>query len=70
MQGGGPPVRRSEKATKAASKPKMPLGFSGPAGLFWLSSGHTGRNDPGIEAVMAFPERFSNLPDYAFPRLR
>jgi aspartate/methionine/tyrosine aminotransferase len=30
----------------------------------------TGRNDPGPEAVMKFPERFSNLPDYAFPRLR
>jgi N-succinyldiaminopimelate aminotransferase len=27
-------------------------------------------NDPGPEASMAFPERFSNLPDYAFPRLR
>jgi aspartate/methionine/tyrosine aminotransferase len=25
---------------------------------------------PKIEASMAFPERFSNLPDYAFPRLR
>jgi aspartate/methionine/tyrosine aminotransferase len=25
---------------------------------------------PKIEARMAFPERFSNLPDYAFPRLR
>jgi aspartate/methionine/tyrosine aminotransferase len=25
---------------------------------------------PKIEAVMAFPERFSNLPEYAFPRLR
>jgi aspartate/methionine/tyrosine aminotransferase len=25
---------------------------------------------PAIEAVMAFPERFSNLPEYAFPRLR
>ena len=30
----------------------------------------TGQNDPGIEAVMVFPERFSNLPEYAFPRLR
>jgi N-succinyldiaminopimelate aminotransferase len=30
----------------------------------------TGRDDPDIEAVMVFPERFSNLPDYAFPRLR
>jgi N-succinyldiaminopimelate aminotransferase len=29
-----------------------------------------GRYDPEDEAVMAFPERFSNLPDYAFPRLR
>jgi N-succinyldiaminopimelate aminotransferase len=29
-----------------------------------------GRNDPENEALMAFPERFSNLPDYAFPRLR
>lgn len=25
---------------------------------------------PRIEAVMDFPERFSNLPEYAFPRLR
>src|SRR5690606_16754233 len=25
---------------------------------------------PTTEAAMAFPERFSNLPDYAFPRLR
>jgi aspartate/methionine/tyrosine aminotransferase len=25
---------------------------------------------PGFEADMVFPERFSNLPDYAFPRLR
>jgi N-succinyldiaminopimelate aminotransferase len=24
---------------------------------------------PDFEAVMVFPERFSNLPDYAFPRL-
>ncbi len=30
----------------------------------------TGRNDPELEAVMVFPERFSNLPEYAFPRLR
>ena len=25
---------------------------------------------PATEAVMTFPERFSNLPEYAFPRLR
>jgi len=25
---------------------------------------------PDVEACMAFPERFSNLPEYAFPRLR
>lgn len=30
----------------------------------------TGRNDPELEAEMVFPERFSNLPAYAFPRLR
>jgi aspartate/methionine/tyrosine aminotransferase len=30
----------------------------------------TGRYDPEIEAPMDLPERFSNLPDYAFPRLR
>jgi aspartate/methionine/tyrosine aminotransferase len=29
-----------------------------------------GRLDPFDEAIMQFPERFSNLPDYAFPRLR
>ena len=29
-----------------------------------------GVNDPDLEAVMVFPERFSNLPEYAFPRLR
>jgi N-succinyldiaminopimelate aminotransferase len=29
-----------------------------------------GRIDPGFEAAMTFPERFSNLPEYAFPRLR
>jgi N-succinyldiaminopimelate aminotransferase len=27
-------------------------------------------NDPELEADMKFPERFSNLPEYAFPRLR
>jgi aspartate/methionine/tyrosine aminotransferase len=44
---------------------------------FWTDAGsaaklHANRdiNDPGPEAAMAFPERFSNLPDYAFPRLR
>jgi N-succinyldiaminopimelate aminotransferase len=30
----------------------------------------TGLYDPEVEAAMKFPERFSNLPDYAFPRLR
>ncbi len=29
-----------------------------------------GANDPEPEANMVFPERFSNLPEYAFPRLR
>jgi aspartate/methionine/tyrosine aminotransferase len=29
-----------------------------------------GEMTPKDEAVMAFPERFSNLPEYAFPRLR
>lgn len=35
-----------------------------------LTFEETGQNDPEIEAVMVFPERFSNLPEYAFPRLR
>lgn len=35
-----------------------------------LTCRETGQNDPGIEAVMVFPERFSSLPEYAFPRLR
>ncbi len=29
-----------------------------------------GRQTPTIEANMQFPERFSNLPEYAFPRMR
>ena len=37
------------------------------AGIF---ARKTGRYDPVREAVMAIPERFSNLPEYAFPRLR
>ncbi len=29
-----------------------------------------GAPDPDLEAAMTFPERFSDLPEYAFPRLR
>jgi aspartate/methionine/tyrosine aminotransferase len=39
-------------------------------GCVRLVSLQTGRHDPGTEAVMTFPERFSHLPEYAFPRLR
>ncbi len=39
-------------------------------GCVGLVSLQTGRHDPGTEAVMTFPERFSHLPEYAFPRLR
>jgi aspartate/methionine/tyrosine aminotransferase len=44
--------------------------------FFWTVSlavailAKTGRYDSDIEAPMNLPERFSNLPDYAFPRLR
>lgn len=38
--------------------------------MFGLGFRETGRDDSGFEAVMTFPERFSNLPEYAFPRLR
>ncbi len=39
----------------------------------YLGRNEPGENDPENEAVaviMTFPERFSNLPEYAFPRLR
>ena len=45
--------------------------------FFWTSRApagnvqrKAGRNDPATEASMVFPERFSALPAYAFPRLR
>jgi len=36
----------------------------------WVTLDETGQDDPDLEADMVFPERFSNLPEYAFPRLR
>lgn len=42
-------------------------------GAGYSSANEPGKNDPENEAVavsMTFPERFSNLPEYAFPRLR
>jgi len=61
---------KGEKVTSFRLCPGLQRRFSGPQAKLWLSWDATGRNDPGNEAVMAFPERFSNLPDYAFPRLR
>ena len=46
-------------------------------GFFWTAQqalsnllGNRAENDPDRGSVMDFPERFSNLPAYAFPRLR
>ena len=47
------------------------------AGFRWTQAiddanvaGNERGTDPESEADMAIPERFSNLPEYAFPRLR
>lgn len=39
-------------------------------GVCRLSFAETGRDDPGIEAEMDFPERFSSLTEHVWPRLR
>jgi aspartate/methionine/tyrosine aminotransferase len=39
-------------------------------GVCRLSFAETGRDDPGIEAEMVFPERFSSLTEHVWPRLR
>ena len=45
--------------------------FAGRKGAITLKfPPRNGAQTPESEAEMAFPERFTNLPDYAFPRLR
>ena len=72
--GAGPgaftPRQRNHFATTSTPNPNCHLGFSGPGPDPRLISHHTGRYDPDNRGSMAFPERFSNLPEYAFPRLR